>query len=156
MEESDFTTPEGMKNAIEAGNALKDAMNSDIDKALLQLSAVQEQRRRFEKYKEMFARSISRQLNNLFIHYGNYKGKLDGISMPLHNNIHIDLGSYTELMHWLKVMDQKSYRQLKNVYTDSFGKLYELNLKSLFESARDKIGGMLILNSYLMLLSWER
>lgn len=140
LEDADFTTPAGLKAAAEAGNALKEAMNSDIDKALLQMSAVQEQRRRFEKYKELFARSISRQLNNLFIHYGNYKAKLDGFSMPLHGNIHEDLSSYTELMHWLKVMDQKSYKQLKNVYTDSFGKLYETNLKNLFEFAREKIG----------------
>ncbi|KAL3276809.1 hypothetical protein HHI36_012172 [Cryptolaemus montrouzieri] len=156
LEDADFTTPSGMKDAVEAGNALKEAMNSDIDKALLQLSAVQEQRRRFDKYKEMFARSISRQLNNLFIHYGNYKGKLDGISMPLHGNIHSDLGSYTDLMHWLKVMDQKSYRLLKNVYTDSFGKLYETNLKNLFESAREKIGVMLTLTSPTSLLGHDR
>ncbi|KAK9882783.1 hypothetical protein WA026_023201 [Henosepilachna vigintioctopunctata] len=156
LEDADFTNPAGMKDAIEAGNALKDAMNSNIDKALLQMSAVQEQKRRFEKYKEMFARSISRQLNNLFIHYGNYKGKLEGISMPVHSNIHSDLSSYMELMHWLKVMDQKSYRQLKNVYTDSFGKLYETNVRSLIESARDKIGVTQTLTSPVSLLGQDK
>lgn len=107
LEEADFTTAQGLRAAIEAGNALKVAMNSDIDKALLQLTAVQEQRRRFEKYKEKFSRSISRQLNNLFIHYGNHKGEMDknnqGLTLPQHNEVHRELNSYIELMHWIKV-----------------------------------------------------
>jgi NhaP-type Na+/H+ and K+/H+ antiporter len=82
-------------------------MNSDIDKALLQMTAVQEQRRRFEKYKEKFSRSISRQLNNLFIHYGNHKGESDknieGLILPQHSGVHKELNSYIELMHWIKV-----------------------------------------------------
>lgn len=82
-------------------------MNSNIDKALLQMSAVQEQRRRFEKYKEKFSRSICRQLNNLFIHYGNHKGESDktseGLILPQHNGVHKELNSYIELMHWIKV-----------------------------------------------------
>jgi NhaP-type Na+/H+ and K+/H+ antiporter len=107
LENADFTTTQGLKAAVEAGNALKVAMNSDIDKALLQMTAVQEQRRRFEKYKEKFSRSISRQLNNLFIHYGNHKGESDknieGLILPQHSGVHKELNSYIELMHWIKV-----------------------------------------------------
>jgi hypothetical protein len=135
-------------------------MNSDIDKALLQMTAVQEQRRRFEKYKEKFSRSISRQLNNLFIHYGNHKGESDknieGLILPQHSGVHKELNSYIELMHWIKVMDRKSYESLKNVYTNSLGKLYERDLKNLFELAKTKIAAPGIVTSPTTLIGLDR
>ena len=36
--------------------------------ALLRMSAVQEQKKKFAKYKENFAVALARQLNNLFVH----------------------------------------------------------------------------------------
>lgn len=114
MDDADFTTPEGLAIAVKAANALKVAMNSDIDKALLQMAAVQEQRKKFEKYKEKFSRTLSRQLNNLFIHYGNHKGEADknveGLILPQHSGVHKELYPYTELMHWMKV--RLFYREL--------------------------------------------
>lgn len=38
-------------------------------------------------------------------------------------------------------MDPKAYESLKKVYADSFGKLYERNLKYLFDVARGLITG---------------
>lgn len=148
LDDADFTTQEGLTLAVQAANALKTAMNSDIDKALLQMSAVQEQRKKFEKYKEKFSRSLSRQLNNLFIHYGNHKGESDrnaeGLILPQHSGVHRELYAYTELMHWMKVMDKKIYDSLKEVYTTSLGKLYDRDLRALFNSARDKIGAFAV------------
>ncbi|KAH1022777.1 hypothetical protein HUJ04_012122 [Dendroctonus ponderosae] len=144
LDDADFTTPEGLTFSVKAAQALKVAMNSDIDKALLQMSAVQEQRKKFEKYKEKFSRSLSRQLNNLFIHYGNHKGEADksveGLILPQHSGVHKELYPYTELMHWMKVMDKKMYDSLKEVYTSSLGKLYDRDLRGLFNAAREKIG----------------
>ncbi|XP_066156360.1 exocyst complex component 1 [Euwallacea fornicatus] len=144
LDDSDFTTPEGLALSVKAANALKVAMNSDIDKALLQMSAVQEQRKKFEKCKEKFSRGLSRQLNNLFIHYGNHKGEADknveGLMLPQHSGVHKELYPYTELMHWMKVMDKKMYDSLKEVYTISLGKLYDRDLRGLFNAAREKIG----------------
>ncbi|KAF7270489.1 hypothetical protein GWI33_016555 [Rhynchophorus ferrugineus] len=144
LDEADFQSPESLSAAVKAANALKIAMNSDIDKALLQMTAIQEQRKKFEKYKEKFSRSLSRQLNNLFIHYGNHKGEsdknVDGLILPQHNGVHRELYAYTELMHWVKVMDKKMYDSLKEVYTTSLGKLYDRDLRGLFNAARDKIG----------------
>ncbi|XP_060528405.1 exocyst complex component 1 isoform X1 [Cylas formicarius] len=145
LDDADFTSREGLLMAIKAADALKTAMNSNIVKALLQMTAVQEQRKKFEKYKEKFSRTLSRQLNNLFIHYGNHKGESDktieGLILPQHNGVHKELYSYTELMHWLKVMDKKIYDSLKEVYMTSLGKLYDRDLRGLFNSAREKIGG---------------
>lgn len=38
-------------------------------------------------------------------------------------------------------MDSKAYEFLKKVYTDSLGKVYERDLRHLFEVAKEKIGG---------------
>lgn len=107
LEDADLTTPDGMKAAVEAGNALRDALNCHIDPALLRMAAVQEQRKKFENLKNKFSRIISRQLNNLFIHYGNYKGdtekSIDGLVLPQHAVVHKELFAYGELMHWIKV-----------------------------------------------------
>lgn len=107
LEDADLTTPQGIKAAIEAGNALRDAMNSQLDPALLRMSAVQEQRKRFENYKKKLSRNVSWQLNNLFIYYGNHKGESertsDGLVLPQHTAVYKELSVYTELMHWLKV-----------------------------------------------------
>lgn len=143
LEDADFNTAEGLAAAIKAAEALKKCSNSNIDQALLQMYAVQEQRKKFEKYKEKFSRSLSRQLNNLFIHYGNHKGESDrnndGLILPQHSGVHKELYIYTELMHWLKVMDRKIFESLKDVYTTSLGKLYDRDLRGLFNAARDKI-----------------
>ncbi|XP_023018204.1 exocyst complex component Sec3 [Leptinotarsa decemlineata] len=143
LEDADFTSSEGLTMAIKAANALKVAMNSNIDKALLQMSAVQEQRKKFDKLKDKFSRSLSRQLNNLFIHYGNHKGESDrnveGLNLPQHSGVHKELCAYMELIHWIKVMDKKMYESLKEVYTNSLGKLYDRDLRGLFNAAREKI-----------------
>lgn len=39
-------------------------------------------------------------------------------------------------------MDSKAYDFLKKVYTESLGKVYERDLRHLFEVAREKIAGM--------------
>nr|XP_022906729.1 exocyst complex component 1 [Onthophagus taurus] len=145
LENADFTTPEGIKAAISASNALKNALNADIEPALLDMAAVQEQKKKFLKLKDQFSVSLTRQLNNLFIHYGNHgKGETirtgDNFSLPQHGAIHKELQLYTDLMHWTKVMDRKAYDYLRKSYTESFGKLYEKDLRRLFEIARESIG----------------
>ena len=66
--EADLTTPTGLKEAIAAGKALIAAMNAEIHPALVRMQAVQDQRKRFEKCKIKFSQTITRYLNNLFIH----------------------------------------------------------------------------------------
>lgn len=71
------------------------------------MAAVQEQKKYFLKFKDRFSYSLTRQLNNLFIHYGNHKGEPlrngDNFSIPQHTAIHKELQAYTDLMHWTKV-----------------------------------------------------
>lgn len=59
LEDADFTSSEGLAAVIKAAEALKRSTNANIDQALLQMYAVQEQKKKFEKYKEKFSRSLS-------------------------------------------------------------------------------------------------
>ncbi|XP_067000465.2 exocyst complex component 1 isoform X2 [Anabrus simplex] len=144
--DADLTSPQGLQNAIAAGKALLAAMNAEIHPALVRLAAVQEQRKRFEKWKMKFSQTISRHLNNLFIHLGNDAGETlsfhaTDLILPRHHSIHRELSVYTELMHWCKAMDRKAYVALAKVYTNSLSKLYERDIKQFFEEAKQQISG---------------
>lgn len=137
LDEPDLKTLTGRKAAIAAAQCLQQAMNSDIDPALLRLEAVQDQRKRFEKWKAKFSISVSRFLNNLFIHLGNESDKLvasnnNEMILPNHSAIHNELVPYTELMHWAKAMDRKTYDGLTKVYTQSLSKIYERDIYNFF------------------------
>lgn len=158
LTETDLTTPQGLAAAIAAGRALQTAMNCDIDAALLRLAAVQDQRKRFEKWKAKFSQTISRHLNNMFIHLANdlaesqLSGSLGGpgsvsaadLVLQKHSSVHKELGAYSELMHWVKSMDRRAYDGLSKVYTSSMSKVYERELRHFFEMARASISPQLI------------
>ncbi|XP_055693558.1 exocyst complex component 1 [Lutzomyia longipalpis] len=141
LTDTDLTSPAGLAAAIAAGKALQTAMNSDIDPALLRLTAVQDQRKRFEKWKAKFSQTISRHLNNMFIHLGNDPGEGQGSDphLPKHTSVHRELAAFAELMHWLKAMDRKAYDQLAKVYTSSLNKVYEREIKHFFDQARQQV-----------------
>lgn len=146
LTDTDLTSASGLQTAILAGKALQNAMNSDIDPALMRLTAIQDQSKRFEKWKAKFSQTISRHLNNLFIHLGNDHGEQStqagsDLILPKHTNIHKELQIYGELMHWTKVMDRKAYDGLAKVYTLSLSKVYEREIKSYFEQARIMVMG---------------
>ncbi|XP_049783051.1 exocyst complex component 1 [Schistocerca cancellata] len=145
--DADLTSPQGLQNAIAAGKALLAAMNAEIHPALVRLASVQEQRKRFEKWKAKFSQTLSRHFNNLFIHLGNDIGQTlsfhaNELLLPKHNSVHRELEVYTELMHWCKAMDRKAYLALSKVYTNSLSKLYERDIKQFFEEAKQQISGM--------------
>nr|CAD7576460.1 unnamed protein product [Timema californicum] len=144
--DADLTSSQGLTDAVAAGKALLAAMNAEIHPALVRLSAVQEQRKRFDKWKSKFSQTISRHLNNLFIHLGNDAGETLGLqsvelTLPRHGSIHRELEAYSELMHWCKAMDRKAYTALAKVYTSSLGKLYERDIKQFFEQSRQQVSG---------------
>ncbi|CAO1376976.1 unnamed protein product [Diamesa hyperborea] len=142
LTETDLTSAKGLQSAILAGKALQNAMNSDIDPSLLRLTAVQDQRKRFEKWKAKFSQTISRHLNNLFIHLGNDIGDSSShhseLILPKHNH-HRELLAYQELMHWMKCMDRKAYERLTKVYTSSLSKVYERDIRTFFEQAKSLV-----------------
>lgn len=156
LTDTDLTTPQGLATAIAAAKALQTAMNCDIDPALLRLSAVQDQRKRFDKWKGKFSQIISRHLNNMFIHLSNDLGESQlkeassgssELTLSKHGTVHKELSAYNELMHWLKAMDRKMYDGLTRVYTSAMGKVYERELKNFFDLARASISPQLLNDS---------
>lgn len=65
--------------------------------------------------------------------------QLNELALPQHNAVHKELVPYSELMHWMKVMDNKSYNLLRKVYEDNLGKLYERDFKKFFEDAKQNV-----------------
>lgn len=160
LNDTDWQTPQRLAAAIAAGKALQTAMNCDIDASLLRLTAVQDQRKRFEKWKTLFSQTISRQLNNMFIQSANnfnlgesqLVGTANGagaatpiadLVLTMHSNVHEALLTYSELMHWIKSMNRKAYDGLTRVYTTSMCKVYEREIRNFFELARASISGQL-------------
>jgi exocyst complex component 1 len=142
LTDPDLTTIKGLELAKDAGKALQNAMNVEIDPALLKLTAVQDQRKRFDKWKAKFSSTISRHLNNLFIHLGNDLGETtsqrDDLKLPHHVH-HRELAAYQDLMHWLKTMDTHAYEALAKVYTSSLSKVYERDLRFFFTQAKQLV-----------------
>uniref|UniRef100_A0A1B6CD43 Exocyst complex component Sec3 PIP2-binding N-terminal domain-containing protein n=1 Tax=Clastoptera arizonana TaxID=38151 RepID=A0A1B6CD43_9HEMI len=147
--DADLTSKQGLTDAIAAGKALQAVMNAEIHPALVRLAAVQEQKKRFDKWKSKFSQIITRHLNNLFIHLGNDTGEQvpTHLSLPKHGSIHKELMVYTELMHWSKVMDRKAYNALARVYTTSLGKLYERDIRQFLEDAKQQIAGVNVVSA---------
>ncbi|KAH8307372.1 hypothetical protein KR044_010959 [Drosophila immigrans] len=151
LDDPDLKTTAGRKAAITAAQCLQQAMNSDIDPTLLRLEAVQDQRKRFEKWKQKFSATVSRFLNNLFIHLGNEIGDMPltstELTLPNHSNVHRELTPYTELMHWSKAMDRKTYDGLMRVYTASLSKIYDRDVRNFF----NLVSNRLIINKYFVI-----
>lgn len=142
LTETDLNSIRGLEAAKTAAKALQNAMSIEIDPALLRLSAVQDQKKRFEKWKAKFSNTVMRYLNNLFIHLGNDLGEShsqrDELRLPKHNH-HRELSGYQELMHWMKLMDPQAYEALTKVYTGSLSKVYERDIRHFFEQAKSVV-----------------
>lgn len=141
---SDLKTPEGIAACTAAAKALQDAMNARIHPGLMRMSAYLEKKRLFERLRNKFIVCVSHHLNNLFLHLGNECDEnlcsfASELTLPKHTSCHKELLPYTELMHWVKVVDTGCYLKLSKVYTSSLSKLYEKEIKTFFETAKDKI-----------------
>ena len=151
LAEPDFSQPQKLKESVIAAKALERALDvSDVsDERLLKLAAVQDQLKLCEKRKDKFSKSITRYLNNLFVHVGNDTDNLADMSSPSasqlkltkRRHIHRELAKYAELVHWLKTMDNPSFVSLQSIYRTSVCKLYEKDLRLFFEGARYRISG---------------
>ena len=150
LAEPDFKDPQKLKSSIRAARALEKALNTDgFDPKLRQLAAVQDQIKLCEKRRDKFSKSITRHLNNLFVHVGNDTDNLLDMSGPSASQLkltkrrrsHRELAQYAELVHWLKTMDPQSFTSLQSIYRTSVCKLYEKDLRVFFETARFRISG---------------
>lgn len=149
LTEPDLTSQVGLDACVAAAKALQVCINADISGDLLRLAAVQDQRKRMDKWKLKFAQTVSRHLNNMFIHLGNDVSHSTSSSdshhhhqemvLPKHTTVHRELAPFAELMHWLKAMDDKSFEKLAKIYTNSLCKIYERDIRQFFDTARSHI-----------------
>lgn len=145
---SDFNSLEGIAKATKDAYALKDALNIDenVHPALLKMKAVADQKRKLDKIKHKFSVNLMSHLAKLFIHHGNISSMdsmptITSLRLPVLSNMYQELTPYTKLMNWLKQMDGEAYASLLKTYTVSIQKIYEKNVKVLFEEARTRISG---------------
>ena len=83
LAEPDFSNPQKLKEAVKAAKALERALDtSAVDERLLKLASVQDQLKLCEKRRDKFSKSITRYLNNLFVHVGNDTDNLAEMSGP--------------------------------------------------------------------------
>ncbi|CAL8084689.1 unnamed protein product [Orchesella dallaii] len=145
---ADFNSVEGIAKATKDAYALKEALNieENIHPALLKMRSVADQKRRLEKFKQKFSQNLMSHLAKLFIHHGNISSidsssTVQALRLPIINLMYNELTPYTKLMGWLKVMDSEAYGSLLKTYTLSIQKIYEKNVRILFEEARTRISG---------------
>jgi len=144
LQEADFSNPDDLDRVVEAAWALAHAMLAPIPYNLTRLAAVQEQRKRMDRWKERFSKGLCRHFNNVFISLGNEGGEGLGhrdLHLPLRTRLHQELLPYSRLMHWLKQVEPKSYQQLQTTYTASLEKLYQRDLDRFFEDAFVRVNG---------------
>lgn len=145
---SDLSSKEGIEKAARDANLLKKALDMDeeIHPALQKMHSVVHQRSRLEKIRDKFAKGLTSHLAKLFIHHGNISS-VDNVSSINHfrlsplNLMHNELIVYSDLMIWLKSVEMDCYSSLLQKYTMSTQKVYERNVKALFEEARVRISG---------------
>ncbi len=117
LSEADFSSSKKLRECVSAAKALQRALSADLDPSLREMKSVQSQIKRCEKMRDKFSKAIFRHLNNLFVHLGNDMDNLDSGSQQLkltrRKHIHKDLMKFSELVHWLKAMDHKSFVALQ-------------------------------------------
>ncbi|XP_048772233.1 exocyst complex component 1-like isoform X2 [Ostrea edulis] len=145
LQDSDLSTPGGIYECTAAAHALQKCLNADIHPALNQMTAVEEQQRKFTKFSDKFGKRLAHHLNNLFIQQGNELGETlsrqaPDFRLPQHHSAHRDLTPYADLMLWLKNSDFHSFTELSKVYTQNLSKLYNKEIQDFLEMAKQKLG----------------
>lgn len=142
---ADLCSPNGIHQCCLASKALLKCSTALIHPSMEKMTAIQEQKKKFDKLKGTFAKQLSHHLNNLFIHQGNEAGggtltlHAQEFKLPQHTKCHRELLPYADLMHWLKAVDIESYHKLRKVYTTSLNKLYDREVKEFMESVKQNI-----------------
>ena len=77
LTEANFHSPVKLREVVAAAKALERALKTDLDPTLMKLKAVQEQRRRCEKWKDKFSKNVNRYLMNMINHVGNDTDNLE-------------------------------------------------------------------------------
>lgn len=134
-----LNTAEGRARALAAGEALRAALRAEAgaSAARMRLGAVRERLRRLARAKEQLAAALARHLNNALIHLGNEAAHEAAEGRPRRH--HAELLPYAPFMRWLKDMDEKAFEALAKVYTGTWARVYEREVRAACEGARSAL-----------------
>jgi len=145
LSEADLSSSRKLRECVTAAKALQRVLSADLDPNLAEMKSAQSQIKRCEKLRDRFARAVFKHLTNHFVHLGNDTEHLDAgtchLKLSRRKHIHKELMKYSELVHWLKAMDPKSFATLQATYRQNLCKLYEKDIRRFFEMARFKVSG---------------
>ncbi|XP_047025103.1 exocyst complex component 1 isoform X3 [Helicoverpa zea] len=132
LAEVSLAAPEGRARALAAAEALRAALRAEAaaPAALRRLAAVRERLRRLARAKDQLAAALARHLNNALIHLGNEAGEARA------SRHHAELLPYAPFMRWLKDMDDKAFEGLARVYTGTWARRHERELRAACDAAR--------------------
>ncbi|XP_029188068.2 exocyst complex component 1-like isoform X2 [Acropora millepora] len=143
LQKADLSKGKGLKESTHAAFTVLRALESELSPGLTEMRAVKEQREKFLQISSDFAQSLKSHLIDIFQHHGaEVEGTLQPHSselyIPKHSACHNDLAPYSELMKWVKEVDQAVFLELCQAYSQSLSKVYERELREFFEAVKQR------------------
>ncbi|RLV98417.1 hypothetical protein DV515_00010742 [Chloebia gouldiae] len=143
LSRADLSTPAAIGACTDAAQALSSCMDLPIHPSYRKLQAVAEQLILFETLKQNFESTFINHITNIFELQGNSQAPALGhpVAVPSHGSHHKELLPYTPLMAWLRNTSPALFWDLPKVYSQNLGRLYEREIKALFEQAKISLTG---------------
>ncbi|XP_066415688.1 exocyst complex component 1-like [Molothrus aeneus] len=142
----DLSSPAAIGACTAAAQALSSCLDLPIHPCYRKLQAVAEQLILFETLKQNFESSFISHITNIFELQGNSQAPALGaptgtVAAPSHRPHHEELLPYTPLMAWLRSTNPALFWDLPKVYSQNLGRLYEREIRALFEQAKISLSG---------------
>ncbi|XP_068717955.1 exocyst complex component 1-like isoform X1 [Montipora capricornis] len=143
LQNADLSKGVGLRESTQAAFVVLHALQADFSPGLTKMRAVEEQRERFWQISSDFAQRLKFHLIEIFQRHG---AEVEGtvqqnpseLCLPKHSACHKDLAPYSELMKWLKEVDQEVFKELCQAYSQSLSKVYERELRDFFEGVKQR------------------
>ncbi|XP_068871062.1 exocyst complex component 1-like [Aphelocoma coerulescens] len=146
LSRADLSSPAAVGACTAAAEALSACMDIPVHPSYRKLQAVAEQLILFETLKQNFESSFINHITNIFELQGNSQAPalahpIGTVAAPNHGPHHEELLPYTPLMAWLRNINPVLFWDLTKVYSQNLGRLYEREIKALFEQAKISLLG---------------
>jgi hypothetical protein len=127
---------------------LEEILTEDVG-SLKEMSAVQQQLKKYSAMKDGFCRKVVRHLEEIFqsksqqaIEAVTRRGGTHAGSLPTlqpHKVLFDTLQPYADLMKWMKRVDLKTYKHLCEVYYTMFSKVYDVEVKDFLGELKQRL-----------------
>ncbi|KAL4709689.1 hypothetical protein ACJJTC_007420 [Scirpophaga incertulas] len=134
--ELSLASEEGRARALAVAAALRAALRrAEREPAARRLAAVRERLRRLARARDQLAAALARHLNNALVHLGNEAQAGSGRPAAPRRH-HAELLPYAPFMRWLKDMDSRAFDGLGKLYTGTWARVYEREVRAASDAAR--------------------